>query len=585
MPNKIRQNETYSGLRPTKVDLTEFYLNVRIIIFAVILIIIILLTIYFVRSYASKKQNIIHNMRAEANILETILIEDINYSTYFMDIIARQVINDPYNIKHIRSIFKAHMPSSNFSTLFGWRKYSWIDENFQEIVTSTKGVEANPKDLSFLKNLVNTDPDWQDKIIFYTNKTPLKNDSLKLMKNISDQDTGSYAGSLILSYDIATMIRRMKVKKRQEQTNFVLMDTQLKVIAQSSPVINEIIDGQENFSPELYETLQKFTINNSPFKDLSYIDIIGGVNYHIKKVNDLPFILIINTDNKEIKQTILESIARKITEVAIFVSIFLVMVISIYRREIFLRSKAQQATKLANRATKAKSEFLAFTAHEIRSPLGFIVTGSEIMIKQLIGNLPLSYMQYAEGIHKNAKLILDFITDILDENQIIEGKFKIVNSMVDLNSIIEEAIVINKARFNDRKIEINFQGTEALPKLICDQRRILQVVNNLLSNAIKYSNDDTVISISTELLDDKLEFMIKDQGIGMSENEIKIALSMHGVAQKRSHDFIESYGLGLPIVKMLLDAHEAALTIKSEPNVGTQIKIIFPKFKLIFNRQ
>jgi signal transduction histidine kinase len=357
----------------------------------------------------------------------------------------------------------------------------------------------------------------------------------------------------------------------------------LNVVAQSKPIINNIIDNDENFSKHLIKGLQDIE-GMSSNREISHLEMISGVNYYIKRISDLPFILIVSLDSKEISNTIIDSIIKKFVEVSVFALMFFLSVISIYRRETWLRAKAEQATIIANKATKAKSDFLAFTAHEIRSPLGFISTGSEIMTKKLFGELPPAYLEYAEGIHQNSKIILDFITDILDENQIIEGKFKIVNSITDLKEIIDKSIAVNKARFNKREVIIEVNIQENLPKLICDQRRILQVMNNLISNAIKYSNDDTKITIIVRIVEDKMQIEVQDQGIGMSEPEIQIALSTYGVVMKKNHNLIESYGLGLPIVKMLLEAHEAILDINSAPNIGTTVKIIFPKFKLIYNR-
>ena len=157
------------------------------------------------------------------------------------------------------------------------------------------------------------------------------------------------------------------------------------------------------------------------------------------------------------------------------------------KRLLLVFTKEEKATAVAKSVTKAKSDFLAFTAHEIRSPLGFIQTGSEIMKKELWGKLPPKYKKYAEGIHKNSNLILDFINDILDENQIIEGKFKTINALTEIPKVIDEAIKLSNARFTKRKINIEKEIEENLPLLICDERRILQVFINLISNSINHN--------------------------------------------------------------------------------------------------
>ena len=195
------------------------------------------------------------------------------------------------------------------------------------------------------------------------------------------------------------------------------------------------------------------------------------------------------------------------------------------------------------------------------------------MKKELWGKLPPKYKKYAEGIHKNSDLILDFINDILDENQIIEGKFKTINALTEIPKVIDEAIKLSNARFTKRKINIEKEIEENLPLLICDERRILQVFINLISNSIKYSKDNTTITISARIVDNKMEIRVMDQGIGMKEEDIPVALSAYGTLQGIDYQSNGSYGLGLAIVKMLLDAHDAILSVSSVEKKGTTVKV------------
>ena len=140
------------------------------------------------------------------------------------------------------------------------------------------------------------------------------------------------------------------------------------------------------------------------------------------------------------------------------------------------------------------------------------------------------------------------------------------------------------ARYNTRIINIVSNIEENLPLLICDKRRILQVISNLISNSIKYSKDNTTIEVTGKIIKNKMEIKIIDQGIGMNEQEIPIALSTYGTIHNVDYSSTGSYGLGLPIVKMLLDVHDAKLSIESSKGKGTTVKIIFPAYKLIYNK-
>jgi two-component system cell cycle sensor histidine kinase PleC len=207
------------------------------------------------------------------------------------------------------------------------------------------------------------------------------------------------------------------------------------------------------------------------------------------------------------------------------------------------------------------------------------------MTKKLLGDLSPEYEQYAQGIHQNSILIRDFITDILDDNQIMEGKFKIVNSLVNIEAIIDEAIKVNLVRFNQRKVKIEPDLDKNIPLLICDSRRMLQVMSNLISNSIKYSKDHTTTRITVNIINSNMEITVIDQGIGMKQEDIPTALTVYGTVHASSYHSLGSYGLGLPIVKILLDAQEATIDITSFEKKGTTVKITFPKFKLIYTNQ
>ena len=571
-----------------KTDKLEQKVVVQTIAFSVIIIVVILTLVSFIRIYSGKKEQILKDMRTEATLLETVIADHLNYSRYFISIIGRNIQKKPKNLNYIHHILKEHFISQDFNMLFGWRKYSWINNNFLEVVTSTQGIISTPKYAGFIKEILgNTKINntyWKNKIVFYSNQNSSKERSLKIINNISDNISRKYLGSVVLSYDIDTMIKSLNKRKTNSSTNFIILDKKLKVIAQSKPFINNVINDKEEFATNLHNVLKKLDTHSKNMRNLSYLDMINGVNYFVSSLKGLPFIIIVNINNDIIKKGIIDSIAKKFVEVCVFAFVCLFIVISIYKREMFLRTKAEKAMLVANNATKAKTDFLAFTAHEIRSPLGFILTGSEVMTKELIGQLPKEYKEYADGIHENSQIILNFITDILDENQIIEGKFKIVNTLANVIDIVDKAIKISMARYNTRIINIVSNIEENLPLLICDKRRILQVISNLISNSIKYSKDNTTIEVTGKIIKNKMEIKIIDQGIGMNEQEIPIALSTYGTIHNVDYSSTGSYGLGLPIVKMLLDVHDAKLSIESSKGKGTTVKIIFPAYKLIYNK-
>lgn len=570
-----------------KLDPIDQSIVMQMVTFSVVIIVVILTLVSFIRIYSNKKEQILKDMKVESELLATVITDHLNYSRYFVNIIGRNILRDHKNLKHIHKTLKDHFTSHDFNMMFGWRKFSWINENFYEVVSSTKGIFKNPKYVGYIKDKIGkrkiNNSDWRNHIVFHTDMDSQKGNSLKIIDNLSDPITEKYLGSVLLNYDINTMVRSLNMRKKNSSIHFIILDEKMKIIARSRDIISNVIYNEEELEPHLSKIVRTLQNKQDGINEVSGLDMINGLNYFVSPLKGLPFTIIVNIDHEVIRQDIIDNITKKFVEVCIFAVACLFLVISVYKRETRLRTKAEKATAVANSLTKAKSDFLAFTAHEIRSPLGFIQTGSEIMKKELWGKLPPKYKRYAEGIHKNSNSILDFINDILDESQIIEGKFKTINALNDIPEIIDEAIKLSNTRFTKRRVKIEKDIEENLPLLICDKRRIQQVFINLISNAIKYSKDNTTITISAKIVDSKMEIKVMDQGIGMKEEDIPIALSAYGTLREIDYQSTGSYGLGLAIVKMLLDEHDAILSVSSVEKKGTTVKVIFPKYKLVYN--
>jgi len=556
--------------------------TIQTIVFITIAIVIVLTSVSFIQIYSNKKNSVLKNMKTESVQLKSLIKDNLNYSSNFIYIISNHIRNNSNDLDNIAQLLKAYVSSKEFNFTFGWRKFSWIDENFHEVATSTVGRIKDSKTVEFLEEVINTNDPESHHIITYTKKKKKNNNSLKIIKNIFANS--QFKGSIVLSYDIHTLVRNLNMKKKHASTNFIILNDDLEVIAQSNIYVQNLSDKKSDLSDDLKKALKHFKQNKKFENHHAYLDMLNGLNYHISQIADLPFILVVNTNSEVIKNDILQDIIQSFFIVCLFAFLSLLAIIFIYKRETSLRAKSERASLIATHAAKAKTNFLAFTAHEIRSPLGFILTGSELMSKQILGTLPETYQKYAHGINQNSKEILNFINDILDENQIIEGKFKITNKLHRIDRIIQEAIDTNLTRFNKRKVNISKHTSKELPLLLCDDQRLYQILNNLISNSIKYSNDNTSIAVEAILQDHELIISVRDEGHGMNEEEIPMALSpyctIHGAEKFYSSS---SYGLGLSIVKMLAEAHDAELRISSVKNKGTTIKIIFPKYKLVYD--
>lgn len=571
---------------------TDYDINVRIIAFAVVTIVLIVVMIFFLKTYATQKQQVLKTLTSESQLIDTFCNDTFDQNLYIMRLLSGRINQSPENLEYIYDIFQYYAKSGDIHKLLGWKEIVLLNKDMIPVVSSKRGVLTNASAISERYTQKSQKRPGESFYGTYISKDDNGSQLMYAIMGLQDSK-GNYLGSLLINYDMSILNKKLSEHKKNSFTNFVLLDRDRKVILQSKPIITGVgIENGQVINKHTAELIHDISTKKSTHqKDgktknddgISYLDMVNGVNYFIKKINKGAFVLLVNIDHDEIKTTIFHSVIMKFLEISIFASFFLLLIVSIYRRETWLRSKAEAASKIAVRATTAKSDFLAFTAHEIRSPLGFIMTGSEIMQQDLLGPLPPAYKKYVDGIHRNSSLILEFITDILDEEHILSGNFKIVNGIYNIADIINDAITTTRTRYNTRAVQIVNETTSILPQLICDGKRILQVLNNLLSNAIKYSKNDTIVTLKAYIANELLVIEIKDQGIGMTDDEIKIAFTKYGTVRTEHFNFIESYGLGLPIVKLLLNAHEASLNVSSQVDVGTTMSITFPKHKLIYS--
>lgn len=561
---------------------SDFNFNLKVIMWLVALEVFILVSISFVKIYVDKKHNLTNRMRDEVGTLEKIFVKYTEQSSEVLNQMACSIKHEHKNPKKINKILSRN-DFIDQKKFFGWNGFYWLDENHIIKNTNNDCTLKVGSNLSYLTNVV------LSKInpgkIFYSPNPSASNDITNffdLALGVADDD-GNFLGTILLQMQSSPILEDLEIYKKNNFTEFAILDSKLNIVASYPINAKRIgISGKAASNEALLKGLEKINFFSDNPKEDSDLNMLTGENYLAKKIRNKPYVMIVSLDPEYIQSVLTQKVGLKFIEITILASFFLILVILVYKRETWLRAKAEKASQLATKAMVAKSDFLSYTAHEIRSPLGFILTGSEIMNKKLFGPIPAQYEDYVSGIHHNSNLILDFINDILDERHVASGNFKLVETMCNIGDIVKKAVITNKTRFHERKISIDKIIPDNLPFIFGDERKILQALSNLLSNAYKYSLDNTKIIVEVKVLPTKLKIIVSDQGIGMTSDEIKIALTKYGTVHAgKSDSFIESYGLGLPIVLMLTKAHEATLDIKSVVGTGTTITITFPERRII----
>ena len=250
------------------------------------------------------------------------------------------------------------------------------------------------------------------------------------------------------------------------------------------------------------------------------------------------------------------------------------------RREIGVRRTAEQAAEAASRA---KSEFLANMSHELRTPLNAIIGFSEMIAGELIGRIANPrYVEYAKDIHESAKHLLTVINEVLDFSRAEAGELRLNANEVDPAQVIHSVRRMVEERAATADLTLETVLPENLPHVHADEHMLRQMLLNLLWNAIKFTAEGGRISIIAERgADGTLWIGVMDTGIGMSPEEIPIALKPFRQVDSgftRKHG---GTGLGLPLVKSRIELHGGSLAIESAPGVGTTATLILPAHRIM----
>ncbi len=387
--------------------------------------------------------------------------------------------------------------------------------------------------------------------------------------------------SLISGDGMRQIIRYMITKKKQSVKQLQLENQlneaqkQLQTVISNAPIILFSIDRNGIF--QLFEGrgleilgIDKQKILSKSFEENSWLPI--SREDVAKAINGEEFTTITEWENKffETYFSPIRDLDKNITGILGIATDKTVNVMA--------EKELKKAKQLAEDSVKVKEQFLANMSHEIRTPMNGIIGLTRILLKTALNPEQLRYLQSINTCSDNLLII---INDLLDVSKIEAGKMTFENIPFSIDELANQTIELFQAKADEKEVQLSLEKDPTIPAYIeGDPTRLSQILNNLVSNAIKFTDKGEVrLRLKMKSIENEkvtIVFEVKDSGIGIAEKSLSSIFESFTQANSDTTRKFGGTGLGLTIVKNLVEMQNGEIEVKSKPGSGTTFIFSLP---------
>jgi len=225
---------------------------------------------------------------------------------------------------------------------------------------------------------------------------------------------------------------------------------------------------------------------------------------------------------------------------------------------------------------RAKNEFISTVAHELRTPMTSIKGYTDLLLKGAMGALDKGQRRFLDIVRANVDRMSALVADLLDISRIEAGRISLEREFLDLRQVVCEVRDSVMETIRERGLTLEVELAPDLPVVQADRMRVIQVLNNLVSNAYRYTPTGGAIEIAVHPIDDAVQVDVRDTGIGIPEKDRERIFERfyradHPVVNKQP-----GTGLGLPIVRSLVEMHGGQVWVQSQKGVGSTFSFTLP---------
>jgi len=235
------------------------------------------------------------------------------------------------------------------------------------------------------------------------------------------------------------------------------------------------------------------------------------------------------------------------------------------------------ANEKLKKIDKLKSEFVSAVSHELRTPLTSIKGYASILISGKLGAVPAQAKQRLQKINKHSDALVKLVNDLLDGARIASGKVEMKLEKLNLKDALDWVADIMAPQMKEKKIVFTQEIAKGIPECLADSIQLGRVLTNLVGNAIKFTPEKGKISIRVKQIKGFLQIDVQDSGIGIAEDELAKVFEEFYRVDNEVNQKVKGTGLGLPLVKRIVQAHKGKIWAASTLGKGTTFSFTLPK--------
>jgi signal transduction histidine kinase len=240
----------------------------------------------------------------------------------------------------------------------------------------------------------------------------------------------------------------------------------------------------------------------------------------------------------------------------------------------------KQNAELA-RLNQEKNQFLGMAAHDLRKPIGLILTYCEFLQDEAAQDLDTEHQNFLSTIHNRSLFMKTLVDDFLDVSAIEARRFDLDLQPADMPTVLSRSLEVNRLQAQKKGVMLQVDMAPCPEPAVIDAAKIEQAVTNLVSNAIDYSREGDTVRVRLFCRQDHLIFSVEDNGPGMSRQDMEKLFTPFGRTRTKKTAGEKSTGLGLLITHKIITAHNGTLHVDSAPDRGTNIMVRLPVIKQI----